>query len=945
MFEGIGAELVWDGDTQVRIPEKMGAPRPGQMDGTTAERLTELSGRVCYDPATELLTHEGWVSFAELQPGVEVATLNADTNRMEFQVPTDYIRKPYSGKMYRVDSSKVSIFVTPEHNLFVADLKRDNWKLRSAQDMAGQRYRVVRYARYDANEAAPIEMPGHRYEQHIGRNKTRITRTATGHLIDTHQLPAWAALLGYYISEGHLYFQKTGSAPKIVLYQKAKNAQPLLDAVSGCGFIARTSLDDRSDVLQMRVGGAALARYLKPFGSLAANKRLPSYVFEWPAHLREILLDALMYGDGTLSKQGIRIYNTSSKQLADDVQRLIIGLGRPASINHSECDSCHMYRVRETAYGEASVNKHKRQDEWVDYSGEVFCVSVPNGILVTRRDEKVVVCGNCYDSMGSKTSRNSAEYIEHILQVGHTSIAEHYNATILLESELSGFASTLATVMVNRPGTWVTLTPRGGRVTLNCRSAMEFDRWSRTMSGLVPDFPISESMHIGAIIRSEFHKIAPRLIKQPHPAELDMSTDRLKITHSGAVPPVSDAEKWITVYTYGSRGFSHELVRHGDFTAMCLGGDNVVTFVNKKGIAYSGNVGAGVRTMRWLYERWQDPRLRSTIRKLRPRVLDEATGKFVPGKLLDVITSGKKPCFKISLANGSEITCTKDHRIYTDRGWLTLDEIAQPVLAQQAVQWNKNSGIKIAANGIETVEVPLHEQDYAETLLLAIRSPVPYIPFDRKRPHGKRVVKVHYVEITSITYVGEIDTYDLVLEGPNHGFVANGIVVHNSQRSTRYCEESESPWTIHPLIQGYLQDESNTLRVNREHGREMITDTIAKCRHAYKWWVDILVPYVADRIKDDPYAKTTARKQARGAARGFLGNALETELIFSATVMQWRHIFRMRAAQAADGEIRVASCAALGACKGSRYGDRFSDLSLVEAGDGTGLMLAGGGAA
>lgn len=340
----------------------------------------------------------------------------------------------------------------------------------------------------------------------------------------------------------------------------------------------------------------------------------------------------------------------------------------------------------------------------------------------------------CYDSMGSKTSRNSAEYIEHILQVGHTSIAEHYNATILLESELSGFASTLATVMVNRPGTWVTLTPRGGRVTLNCRSAMEFDRWSRTMSGLVPDFPISESMHIGAIIRSEFHKIAPRLIKQPHPAELDMSTDRLKITHSGVVPPVSDAEKWITIYTYGSRGFSHELVRHGDFTAI-------------------------------------------------------------------------------------------------------------------------------------------------------------------------------------------------------------------SQRSTRYCEESESPWTIHPLIQGYLQDESNALRVNREHGRELITDTIAKCRHAYKWWVDILVPYVADRIKDDPYAKTTARKQACGAARGFLGNALETELIFSATIMQWRHIFRMRAAQAADGEIRVASCAALGACKGSRYGDRFSDLSLVEAGDGTGLMLAGGGAA
>lgn len=339
----------------------------------------------------------------------------------------------------------------------------------------------------------------------------------------------------------------------------------------------------------------------------------------------------------------------------------------------------------------------------------------------------------CYDSMGSKTSRDSAEYIEHILQVGHFSIAEHYNETILLESGNSEFSAILAAVMLNRPGTWVTLTPRGGRVTLNCRTAMEFDRWSKTMTGLVPDFPISQAMHIGAIIKNEFNKAAPRLVKQPHPAELDTAISQLQITASGAVPPVSDAEKWITIYTYGSRGFSHELVRHGDYTAI-------------------------------------------------------------------------------------------------------------------------------------------------------------------------------------------------------------------SQRSTRYCEESESPWTIHPLIQGFLKDES-VAAGDRQFGRDMVDQVVAKARHTYKWWVDKLVPYVADRIKDDPYAKTTARKQARGAARGFLGNALETELIFSANIMQWRHIFRMRAAQAADGEIRVAACAALGALKGSRYGDRFSDLSLVEAGDGTGLMLAGGGAA
>ncbi len=49
MFDGIGAELIWDGTDEIRIPEKMGVPLDGQMEGTAAERLTELAGRICYD--------------------------------------------------------------------------------------------------------------------------------------------------------------------------------------------------------------------------------------------------------------------------------------------------------------------------------------------------------------------------------------------------------------------------------------------------------------------------------------------------------------------------------------------------------------------------------------------------------------------------------------------------------------------------------------------------------------------------------------------------------------------------------------------------------------------------------------------------------------------------------------------------------------------------------
>lgn len=40
------------------------------------------------------------------------------------------------------------------------------------------------------------------------------------------------------------------------------------------------------------------------------------------------------------------------------------------------------------------------------------------------------------------------------------------------------------------------------------------------------------------------------------------------------------------------------------------------------------------------------------------------------------------------------------------------------------------------------------------------------------------------VEITSIEEVGDLDTYDVCMEGPNHNFVADGFVVHNSGKSS-----------------------------------------------------------------------------------------------------------------------------------------------------------------
>jgi thymidylate synthase ThyX len=177
--------------------------------------------------------------------------------------------------------------------------------------------------------------------------------------------------------------------------------------------------------------------------------------------------------------------------------------------------------------------------------------------------------------------------------------------------------------------------------------------------------------------------------------------------------------------------------------------------------------------------------------------------------------------------------------------------------------------------------------------------------------------------------------------GASHELVRHGDWTAISQRSTRYVNESESPWVRHPLIDVFLREKGDAW------GSTDVTDPRFLMQHTYgsaRSTYDRLVPQLQEWLLARGVDKTSARKQARGAARGFLGNALETQVIFSASVAQWRHMLRMRASDAADAEIREVFCKALACLKASRYGDRFADMELVPASDGIGQSLRGGGA-
>jgi thymidylate synthase (FAD) len=60
------------------------------------------------------------------------------------------------------------------------------------------------------------------------------------------------------------------------------------------------------------------------------------------------------------------------------------------------------------------------------------------------------------------------------------------------------------------------------------------------------------------------------------------------------------------------------------------------------------------------------------VRRMRVRVLDESTNEFTHGHICDVLDKGVQPVYRLTLADGKQVTLTENHRVLTRSGWHTM---------------------------------------------------------------------------------------------------------------------------------------------------------------------------------------------------------------------------------------------------------------------------------
>jgi len=309
------------------------------------QRIPQVGDKFCVNLDSYVMTSNGWVQLRDITLQHKVATLR-DGQYLDYVHPTNkYIFDCHDEELYHLDAQQVRIICTKNHKLYVKKRDRKEYEFVEAKDAFGKRVRHKKDATNDRLDQEFIQLGGTQYN-----------------------MDAFLMLLGAFISDGYVWKK----------HRRISICMQLVD-------------------------------YFKVLSVGAAKKYLPQFVWELSQRQSVILLNALLQGDGSYNKNGSAGYYTSSKQLAEDVQRLALHCGWSGTIKlvrekgfesfinpvvrkfTSNYDALVVRIVKKKNNPQVNhghVHQQTRQtEEYVRYTGQVGCIEVPKTHLFFYKED------------------------------------------------------------------------------------------------------------------------------------------------------------------------------------------------------------------------------------------------------------------------------------------------------------------------------------------------------------------------------------------------------------------------------------------------------------------------------------------------------------------------------------------------------------------------------
>lgn len=305
---------------------------------------------------TEVFTENGWVKISQIDRALKVATVNMDTQQIEWNKPTDY-QQVYTENIDEYKTNWHTISCDPHHPLMTA-----SHEVKLSKDIMVKDKLMVAKDTYSGNT------------------------------------DLFAELIGFYIGDGYL----DGNAIMFGFKKdrKIKYLERLLDDLE-IGYTKSNA--DLQGIIRFRFHDDILLKIAQDIGK-AKDKYIPKDIMTCgDMTIIAGIYNGLMSSDGSYRKDGSRPqFITTSDKLKDDFCAIALMMGYTTNeildidhefiINGKQyiCDRCWYISVRNDKWKNMASNKVSK--EYNDYT---YCLTVENSIILYRFDGKTFIQHQC----------------------------------------------------------------------------------------------------------------------------------------------------------------------------------------------------------------------------------------------------------------------------------------------------------------------------------------------------------------------------------------------------------------------------------------------------------------------------------------------------------------------------------------------------------------------
>lgn len=312
----------------------------------------------CYDSETEVLTNYGFKKFTDIVEQDKFASIDPSNGMfIGFEEPKEVFSQNYEGKMHHYKHKNVDLLVTPHHKIYAKKYRNKN-----------SNFKLV-----------------HSNDENIWNKPLVMVKGCNGKVKDV-KTDYFMQLYGFFIGDGY-----SEAKNRISFHlKKERKIKYLKEIVAKIGLQLKVNKNDKYIVNLEGIG----EKFRNNFYNEENEKTFP---IGWIESLNENEVKNLWIGllnsDGSYHHNS-EVYCTSSSELNERLQAIMTINGMPCSSNESngifkvtKIMDRSKYPVFNDSRGIGKVTE-------VDYKGTIHCVTVSKGLLVVRRNNKIVLSGN-----------------------------------------------------------------------------------------------------------------------------------------------------------------------------------------------------------------------------------------------------------------------------------------------------------------------------------------------------------------------------------------------------------------------------------------------------------------------------------------------------------------------------------------------------------------------